>query len=240
MPRSTSAFPGFPPVALEFFAGLAANNNKEWFEKNKPVFENQVKAPMESLVAALGQEMVRYAPDYITEPKKAIFRIYRDVRFSKNKDPYKTNIGATMRRQNLGKGDGAIFYVHLDANEMFIAGGVYMPMPDVLKTLRLYIADHYEEMQKLLAAKPLKKYWGEMQGESLARAPKGFLPGHPAEELLKRKMFVFSHHMPATAALKPGVVKEISTRFEALTPVVEFLNRPLVAGMKRDRRTFLE
>lgn len=238
MPRIRSTFPGFPPAALQFFRDLTENNNKEWFDAHKLVYETEAKAPMENLLGALAEDMVRYAPDYITEPKKAIFRIYRDTRFSKEKIPYKTNIAATCYRQALGKNASASFYFHLDPKEFLIAGGIYMPMPDDLKAIRHYIADHHEALERLIASKPLKKLMGPLQGESLARPPKGFLPGHPAEDLLKRKMYIFWTSLAPEEAEKPSALKEISSRFEAMAPFVEFLNQPLLAARKRDSKTF--
>ncbi len=172
MPRTKPTFPGFPKTAQAFFKGIVRNNNKEWFDKNKPLYESGVKGPMADLVHAVGQGMLDYAPEYITDPKQAIYRIYRDIRFSKDKTPYKTNIAASWFRQNLGKNETAGFYMQLDAKELFIGAGIYMPMPDTLKALRAYIDVHHEEMRKILAGKPLVKLLGGLQGEPAARLPK--------------------------------------------------------------------
>lgn len=240
MPRAKSAFPGFPPETLAFLSELKENNDRNWFEPRKAYYEEHVKAPMLALVEALNSAALDFAPDYITEPKKAVFRIYRDVRFSKNKLPFKTNIAAGLHRQNLPKGASAGFYVHLDPTELFIAGGVWMPDADLLKVLRLHIAAHHREFSAILAAKPLTKLMGEMEPHLLTRPPKGFLPDDPAAGLLRYKMFVFSRSLDPKQAQSPKLFAEVSKRLEAMVPFLEFLNRPLVglAKKQRDERSF--
>ena len=222
----------FPKQALQFFRGLEKNNNREWFETKKPVYEASVKAPMLALVDALNQEFLKFAPDYVVDPKKAVLRIYRDIRFSKDKTPYKTNVAAGFRRHNLSKDEGASFYIQLDAKELMVAGGIYTPMPEQLKLLRAHIAEHHAEFRKLLAAKKLRSLMGELQGGQMTRTPKGYLPGHPAEDLLKRKMYVFWTMLPAAVAETSAVLPEIAKRLAAVAPVVEFLNRPLLANRR--------
>ncbi len=223
----------FPKQALQFFRALEKNNNREWFETKKPVYEASVKVPMLALVDSLNREFLKFAPDYVVDPKKAVLRIYRDIRFSKDKTPYKTNVAATFRRHNLGKDEGASFYIQLDAKELMVAGGIYMPMPEQLKLLRAHIAEHHVEFRKLLAAKKLRSLMGDLQGDLMTRTPKGYLPGHPAEDLLKRKMYVFWTTLPSSLAQTPAVLPEIAKRLAAVAPVVEFLNRPLLANRRQ-------
>jgi uncharacterized protein (TIGR02453 family) len=232
MARTKASFPGFPKEAQVFLRGIVKNNNREWFNKHKDVYEESVKGSMMALVEAVDQELLDYAPEYITEPKKAVFRIHRDVRFSKDKTPYKTNVAAGWHRQNLGKNETAGFYLHLDAKELFIGAGIYLPMPETLKVLRNHVAAHHEELVEILADKPLRRWMGELQGELTPRVPKGFLPGHPAEELLRRRMYIVWTSMEPAIAYGPGLLAEVSQRFRAGTALVEFLNRPLAALQK--------
>ncbi len=233
MPRASIRFPGFPPATLQFLAKLSKNNNREWFEKNKERYEAEVKTPMLDLVAAVGASMIDFAPDYIPEPKKAVYRIYRDVRFSKDKRPFKTNVAASFWRQNLPKNGSAGFYVHVDNEEALVAAGVYMPPPDLLRILRLHIEKNHERLAAILTDKKRAKLTGPLQGENTARLPKGFLPGHPAEELLKRKMYIYWVSFPPKDAESPKFLTEVSKRFAAMAPLVEFLNEPLLGKGRR-------
>lgn len=232
MARNKASFPGFPKEALAFLRGIVKNNNREWFNKKKEDYEQHVKGKMSALVEAVNQEMLDYAPDYISDPKKAVFRIHRDVRFSKDKTPYKTNVAAWWNRQNLGKNETAGFYMHLDAKELFVGAGIYLPMPETLKVLRAHVAANHEEMRTILADKQLRRWMGELQGEMTPRIPKGFLPGDPAEDLLKRRMYIVWASLDPEIAYGPNLLGEVSSRFKASTELVEFLNRPLMAAQK--------
>lgn len=228
-------FQGFTREALQFFAGLEKNNNREWFEARKDVYLDRIKAPMEDLAAAVGARMARYAPDYVTEPRRAVYRIYRDTRFSPNKTPYKTNCGALFFRSDLGKNQAGAFYVEVSHKYVGVAGGLYMLEPDSLRAVREYLRDHWEELESLLANRALKSSMGGLQGESLSRPPKGYPPDHPAIATIKAKQWYFWRELPVDLALTPRILDEVSGRFEKMAPVVEFLNRPLAAMRKKQK-----
>src|SRR5512146_1879539 len=120
-------FLGFSPEAMTFFRGLARNNNREWFLPRKPVFEEHVKLPMHRLVETVNTSMKVFAPDYVTEPAQAVYRFYRDTRFSKDKTPYKYHIAASFRPRSLAGNGGAGFYFAVSHKEFAVGGGVYMP-----------------------------------------------------------------------------------------------------------------
>src|SRR3982074_839639 len=122
-----AAFQGFPEEGMKFLRSLARNNDREWFQPRKHIYDEQVKAPMQELILAVTREMMRFAPDYVAEPGKAIYRIYRDTRFSKDKTPYKTHIAAIFKHRDLGKNSGAGFYFSVSADEIEVGGGIYMP-----------------------------------------------------------------------------------------------------------------
>src|SRR5579871_6798848 len=128
----STAFSGFPSEAITFFRGLARNNNRDWFLPRKPLFEEKVKRPMWELVEALNASMKEFAPNYVTDPDKAIYRIYRDTRFSKDKTPYKDHIAASFYRRGTGPHKYGGYYMHISHKEVAIGGGVYMPEPEVL------------------------------------------------------------------------------------------------------------
>ena len=119
-----SAFAGFPEEALTFFRGLERNNKREWFQPRKAVFDEKVKGPMLELAAVLNAEMERFAPLHITEPESAIYRIYRDTRFSKDKKPYKTHIAAYFPRRGLDRHSGAGYYAAISHKEVAVGGGM--------------------------------------------------------------------------------------------------------------------
>ena len=221
------AFPGFPPQAMTFFRGLKRNNNREWFQPRKAIFEEQVKAPMYELVAALNAAMMKFAPDYVTDPPQAVFRIYRDTRFSPNKTPYKTHVAAVFRRRGIQKHAGASYYFSVSPFEIEVAGGVYMPGPEQLLAIRQHLAEHYTGFFRIANARPLRKLVSEVVGDYLARVPKGFCADHPAADLVRMKQWYVWTLLDPTLATTPKLFTEILKRFRVMTPLVDFLNQPL-------------
>src|SRR5580658_6331947 len=228
-------FPGFPKEAAAFFRGLARNNHRDWFLPRKPVFEEKVKEPMRQLVAALNGEMKRFAPLHVTDPDKSIYRIYRDTRFSKDKKPYKEHLAAHFPRHGMGKDGAAGYYLAISHKALAVGGGMYMPTPEMLRTLRNHIAERPAEFRRLIGSKTLRKLFGEMHGGQLSRVPKGFAADHPAADLLRYKQYVFYVELPADLVTSPELLGEVRTRFRALTPLVDFLNAPLVAARPKMR-----
>jgi uncharacterized protein (TIGR02453 family) len=219
-------FPGFPPEALTFFRGLARNNNREWFLPRKELFESQVKTPMIGLVNAINSEFAKFAPDYIADPKRAVYRIYRDVRFSPDKSPYKTHLAAVFPRRSGRKGSAPGFYFSISVKEIGVAGGVYEPSPEHLLALRTWLADNHGAFRKV--ARGPEKLMGKLQGESLQRVPKGFATDHPAADLIKMKRWLFYQTLDAELATSPKLLGELVKRFKAILPALEMLNQPLI------------
>jgi len=230
-----SAFPGFPKEAMEFFRGLARHNNREWFLPRKAVFEERVKQPMLELAAAVSAALARFAPEHVTDPDKAVYRFYRDTRFSADKTPYKDHIAAIFPRRGFAKHDGASYYFSVSQKAVEVAGGVYMPTPETLAAIRGHIAGHHEELRRICRASALRRTLGEMQGSSLSRVPKGFCAEDPAADLLKFKQFYFFAELPAEIAVTPEIFGEIVSRFKTVTPFMDFMNAPLVAEKRKAR-----
>lgn len=228
-----ASFAGMPKEALKFLRDLEKNNNRDWFDANKAVYLEKVKAPLEALVTAVGAEMTKFAPESATAPGKAIYRIYRDTRFSSDKTPYKTHVAASFFRNDLGKHIAGGYYFELSPKYVGFAGGVYMPEAENLRLIRTHIMDHFPRFQKLLADRKLAGM-DELKGDALSRPPKGFPADHPAIEHLKRKAFFFWKELPAELATSPELLKEICARFKAMAPVINFLNEPLLS-MKQKR-----
>jgi uncharacterized protein (TIGR02453 family) len=223
-----TAFAGFPPEMIQFLRGLKRNNRREWFQPRKELFERHVKAPMLELVSAINAELAKFAPEYVTEPKKAIFRIYRDTRFSADKTPYKTHVAASFSRrasERLGTGG---FYFSVSQEGIEVAAGLWHPDRDVTLAVRNHIAETHEELRRILATKKSRKLAGELQGGALSRTPKGFDPAHPAAELIKMKDWVLEVRLEAGLATTPELPAAITERFRAMAAMVEYLNRPLL------------
>ena len=226
-----SGFPGFPAEGLAFFAALQRNNRREWFQPRKAIFETQLKQPMRELVGAVNTAMTRFAPDYVTDPDKAIYRIYRDTRFSKDKTPYKDHIAASFSRR--GDKGGAGFYFAVSHKEVAIGGGLYMPEAETLLAIRERLAERHQEFRKIAAAPAVRRLFVEVQGERLTRVPKGYAPNHPAADLLRLKQYLLYVELPPALATTPAVYTEVVRHFRAITPFVEFLNAPL-RGKRRE------
>jgi uncharacterized protein (TIGR02453 family) len=222
-----SGFPGFAPEALKFLEQLKRNNNRNWFLKHKETYERKLKEPMIELVLALGDAMQSFAPELVTDPKRAIYRFYRDIRFSADKSPYKTHVAAIFVLRGVPKHSGAAMYFHVSPDEVVIAGGVYMPQPDALRSIRSHIAAHWEELGAILRQRTFKKICGSLQGDQLARAPKGFAPDHPAIDLLRRKQYYVSLVESPSLALTPSLFPRLLNAFGVMMPLIRFLNAPL-------------
>ncbi len=234
-----SGFPGFPGEAIDFLRGLARNNRREWFQPRKQVFEEQVKQPMRTLVEAVNAALTGFAPEFVTEPGKAMHRIYRDTRFSKDKTPYKTQIAASFPYRGGSHGDAG-YYFAVSHKEVAIGGGVYMPEPAELLAIRNHIAGHHEEFRRILRARAVRQLFGELEGEKLTRNPKGFACDHPAEDLLRFKQLFFYKELPPDLATTPALYSEIVKRFRAMAPFLKFLTAPTAATRKKlDARELL-
>ena len=231
-------FAGFPPEGLKFFESLARNNRREWFQPRKHVFEQHVKEPMIELVTALNSEFAKFAPQYVSDPKKAIFRIYRDTRFSSDKTPYKTHIAASFARRGGERLAAGGFYFSVSHDQIEVAGGIYHPAPETMLLVRTHIAEHHQDLRRLLADRKVRRLLGDLQGDALTRAPKGFDPAHPAINLIKMKDWILDTTLDPSLGTSPRLYKELADRFRAMTPMIEFLNRPLLA--KKPAKDLLE
>ncbi len=230
-----SAFAGFPPEAVAFLRGLTRNNTREWFQPRKPVFDTNVKAPMVELVTELDRVMMDFAPDYVTDADKAIYRIYRDTRFSADKTPYKTQIAASFSRRGLEKHGAGGYYFAISHKGVDVGGGIYMPPPDALRAVRSHIAQRHQEFRRIASSSAIRRLFGAMQGEQLSRVPKGFPPDHPAADLLRHKQYLLFTTLDPSIVTTPKLFTELEKRFRAMTPFLDFLNAPLAASKRRAR-----
>jgi uncharacterized protein (TIGR02453 family) len=221
-------FDGFPLEGIKFLKQLKRNNDRDWFEKHKDDYETSVKLPMQSLIAALHPHFQRFAPEFDINPKRSIFRIYRDVRFSKDKTPYKTHVAAHFVLRGKPKGiEGSGYYLHIEPGEVFIGGGIYMPDNDQLKKIRKAIVDKPKQFLSIVQEPVFKKTFGALEGEKLQRPPKGYEPDHPMVEWLKHKQFFVGVEWPESRSLRQKFTADAATVFETATPLVRFLNEAM-------------
>lgn len=219
-------FPGFPAEGLKFLRDLKRNNNRDWFQPRKEIFETKLKAPMLELIEAVNAELMDFAPQHVNDAKKALYRIYRDTRFSPDKTPYKTHIAAIFPSRGLDKHSSAGFYFHVSEASVGIAAGAYMPGKEELLAVRTWLAEHHEEFRKAAAAVP-KKLMGTLQGSSVTRMPRGFSADHPAEDLIRMKQWLFWADLDPKLAATKKLLPEIVKRFRAVNPVIRMLNAGL-------------
>jgi uncharacterized protein (TIGR02453 family) len=223
----------FSGEALKFLRGLKRNNDRVWFGDRKAVYERELKEPMLKLIGEISEAMLEFAPLHVRPPQKIMLRIYRDIRFSKDKRPYKNHVSAWWLRDGLQKTSGAGFYLSVSAEEVLVAAGVYMPEREQLLAIRRYLAEHHEEFLALMKGKKLRSLMTESDAISLTRAPKGFPEDHPAIDLLKNKEWGVSARLPVERATKATLLKDVVERFKVAAPMIAMLNAPLVGKPKR-------
>ncbi len=236
--RSGAGFSGFPEEGLRFLKSLKRNNRREWFQPRKEIYEASLKAPMLELVSAINNDLVKIAPDYVTDPKKATFRIYRDTRFSHDKTPYKTHIAAVFGKRGMAGHSGGMLYFHLSPEGVEAAGGVYHPEPDALRRVRLHVSENHPELTRILDGRKLRSVMGDLKGDELSRVPRGFPADHPAADLIRKKDWILDVTIDVEAAKTAALIKELTSRFRLMLPFVEFFNRalrPVTANRQSDR-----
>jgi uncharacterized protein (TIGR02453 family) len=235
-----TGFTGFPQEGIDFFSKLARNNRREWFQPRKAIFDEKVKQPMRELVEQVNHALAGFAPDYVTEPDKAIYRIYRDTRFSNDKTPYKGHIAASFHRRAATSHADAGYYFAVSHQEVAIGGGIYMPEPQALLAIRNHIAERHQELRKILANRAVKRLLGDLQGDQLSRVPKGFCSEHPAADLLRFKQLILYIELPPDLATTRALPGEILKRFKVMVPFLDFLTAPLgQARRKIDARDLM-
>lgn len=209
---------------LNFIETLKLNNSREWFTENKSWYERS-RADFEKLVGQIIQGINTFDPEIgYLEPKKCIFRIYRDVRFSQDKSPYKTHFGAVFSPQGLAKTSG--YYFHLDPAEPFISCGHYMLMPDQLKKMRRGIYNDFETLESIINEKNFKKEFGDLYRDEdvLQRVPNGFDKNHPAAGYMKLKHFNVLKFLPREKLLDKDLAEYVIEMYKLMYPLSVFLN----------------
>lgn len=212
---------------FQFLAELKQNNNRDWFNDNKPRYE-AARQEFITFIDALIGEIVHFDSSISHHhAKDCVFRIYRDVRFSKDKSPYKAHFGAHItpaaKRSEVHLRAG--YYIHIEPGASMLAGGAYMPQGDWLKAIRREIDYNADQLKAILNDPTFKKYFGSIEGEKLKRAPKDYPIDHPEIALLKHKSFLASHALEDHTVQDATFLHHAATVFQALFPFDDFLNR---------------
>ncbi len=211
---------------LDFLKTVKKNNNREWFDKNKEKYL-AAKQNIDVMTHALIKSFSGFDKKLVgLKAKDCVFRIYRDVRFSKNKDPYKSNMGCAISPGGR-KAEEAGFYIHIEPGKSFLAGGRWMPSSDHLKKIRQEIDYNGKQLHKILSDKNFKKYFGKMDESDeykLSRPPKGYDKEHPDVELLKLSSYIVWHEYNDKDLTSKSFLKKIMKGAKIMKPFLDFLN----------------
>ncbi|MGC4101221.1 DUF2461 domain-containing protein [Ferruginibacter sp.] len=211
-------------TTLKFLKDLKKNNNRPWFEGHRKQYEatkEDFLAMLEKLIAAMGSFD---APIAALKAKDCTFRINRDVRFSKDKSPYKTNIAGYFNR-NGKKANGSGYYLHIEPGGSFAAGGIWMPEPKDLAKIRQEIDYSFDEWKKIMGNSAFKKTFTEgIKGDALVRPPKGYDDSNPAIAFIKQKSFIVTRPFTDAEVQSKNFVKDVAATFKTMKPLIDFLN----------------
>lgn len=208
---------------FEFLRQLKRHNNREWFARNKGRYEEEVRDPALLFISQFAPELHKLSPHFIASPhptRGSLFRIYRDTRFSSDKRPYKTHVGIHFSHSSGKDAHTPVFYLHLEPDNCFAAAGVWQPDNRALTKIRTAIIAYPQQWAK--ASRKL-----ELEGESLARPPRGFDPKHPFIEDLKRKDYVASIALTDAQVCSPNFARDFYAACRTMSPLVDFTARAL-------------
>ena len=222
------SFPGFPKDFFAFFRELKTHNEKAWFEENKPRYRRSVQEPMSAFIEAMAPKLKTISKHFVADPKPvggSMFRIHRDIRFAKDKRPYKENAGCYFHH-DAGKDVHAPgFYMHFAPADVRFGGGLWMPASDALGKVRNAIAGEPAAWKKIVADRKFAAAFDGIRGDALTRPPRGFDPDHPFIEDIKKKSFFALHVGDEKLATSPALVDAVADGFAAAVPLMRFLCR---------------
>ena len=222
---------GLPKAGLTFLRQLRRNNRRDWFESHRATYEAALREPMRALVEAMDVRVAAFAAEIVGDPKRSLFRIHRDVRFSRDKSPYKTHAALWFAHRDAGFGvgreahGGAGFYFHVEPGTCYVAGGFWMPPRPALDRIREALAEDPASFARIIDAPALRRTFGPLSTEGmLKRLPRGTAPGHPAERWLRHQSFTVSTALPESAVFRRDLPALLERRYRTLLPLVRWLN----------------
>jgi uncharacterized protein (TIGR02453 family) len=218
------------PATLKFLKELKKNNNKPWFDLHRKVYE-AAKIDFTGFIQEVIDGHAKKDPSIKSlVARDCLFRINRDIRFSKDKSPYKSNFGASINKGGRKAMNSAGYYFHLEPGQSFAGGGIYMPMPDELKKVRQEIDYNFPEFKKIINSKKFKSVYGGLDKSPeflLTRVPKGYEPDNPAADYLRLKSYIAMIRVKDAELVSGGLVKRTIETFAALQPLIEFINKTM-------------
>ena len=219
---TAASFAGFRPEAIQFLADLAANNERTWFQPRKADYERLLKEPLEALCVALAERFAARGIPLVADPARSPFRIYRDVRFSRDKSPYKTNVGASFAWAGEGEGGGG-GYFHLAPGEVFVGGGMWHPEPARLHAFRRLVDTQPARVHAVIDDPAFVEMFGQVSGERLTRVPQGYRSDHPDADLLKLKGVVCMRRLSHADAATPDLPDRVAETLQIGLPLLRLL-----------------
>ena len=222
---AAAEFTGFRPAALAFLRGLRRHNDRDWFARHRDRYEVEVRGPLAALVEEMDVRLARIAPEIVGDPKRSLFRLHRDVRFSADKSPFRTHAtcwfhhgGATTVH------GGAGFYVDVGPDASRVGGGIWMPPRPTLLRIRERVDEEHESLAALLRSPALRRYGGLAREAMLARMPRGYDAAHPAGELLRHRSFTMGRELRERDLFDARLPDLIARDVARLLPLVRWLN----------------
>ena len=222
---ASTRYATFKPETVEFLKALKKNNNRNWFNENKKRYEEDVLDVALNFIQSMHEPLQEFAPCFTAIPKRmggSLMRVYRDTRFSKDKTPYKTNIGIQFRHEQAKDVHAPGYYVHIAPDEVFLGVGLWRPESSALARIRERVADKQSEWLRARDDKAFKRHFA-LAGESLSRPPRGYDKDHSLIEDLKRKDFIAAKTMTIDDALAPRFQQKVETAFKSSVPFMRFL-----------------
>lgn len=228
----------FTSKTLSFLRSLKRHNQREWFHARKDQYEQHCKQPMIAVIERMAVDLRSFAPDLVADPKVSLFRQFRDTRFSDDKTPLKTHIGATFPNRALGRLNGAGLYFEVAPGWVWIGGGLWAPDTSQLQLVREHVSSHHRRLTAIVSSPAFKKIGG-LQGDTMTRVPRGFAKDHPAAAFLIYRQFLGFREDPPTAAAAKDFYQHLLGTMKTIAPLVSFLNEPLLDAQRPERQAHI-
>jgi len=226
-------FTGFPKDLFDFLEELSENNTRQWFNANRGRYQESIVEPMTMFIIEMGKRLQGISTFFIADPRPSggsMFRIYRDIRFSRDKRPYKENVGCQFRHVAAKDVHAPGFYVHMEPGEVFAGGGIWKPPSSVLDKIRTAIVENPKQWEQVITVTKEKKGFLDIEGERLKRAPVGYDPNHPFIGDIKRKSFFWMHSVKPSPAVKSEFIEIVHDAFQGASPLMKFITDSLELG----------